>query len=364
MTPHRPCYRVPASRSASLVVAILSAWLIVAPPADARQADYTAGVVEASMQRFIQHPDEVFESLRTIGPDELETIVVSDGAGGTRSVEVVALATLTSYLVPYENAAPLDRYTVDSRGFYRSNIWTTLAGAAAEYYLRNGLPLDGSDAVAARMLQSLGMEPSSEAMVLTFYVEPRFVTRPSFAPAIEEAIVPDWNGTSYEFTLTPSSPSTEFMGFAPTVLKNGQWQRPFTVFPGPRAYPSWLEAWSSMSYDLEADRAFPYTGLGWTWNWSDDPSLRGFAISEFLVSGDAEFWFGSLATPRQVLEGVATRLGDLDVDGTISASDLAILLGLWNEIDPSIGDLDRDGVIGPGDVAIMFQRWGPLANLL
>jgi hypothetical protein len=65
-----------------------------------------------------------------------------------------------------------------------------------------------------------------------------------------------------------------------------------------------------------------------------------------------------------VLEGVATRLGDLDVDGTISASDLAILLGLWNEIDPSIGDLDRNGVIGPGDVAIMFQRWGPLANLL
>ena len=335
---------------------------VIVGTADARQDDYVAQIVAASKQRLIEHPPEVFASLRVIGPGDLETIVVEDGSGGTRSVEVVRLATLTDYLTPYENAQTFDAFTVDSRGYWRSNIWTTVAGDAAAYYLRNGLPIDGPDAIDDRVLQSLGMQTGSGFMVLTFYVEPRFVTRPSFSPSIEQAIPPAWNGASYEFTFTPSAPAAEFRGFAPTVLENGQWQRPFTMFDGPRAYSSWLDAWSAMSYDLDADREFPFTGLGWTWNWSPDAALRGFALSEFVVSGDAEFWFGSLVSPQQAVENAAVAFGDLNFDGVVSGRDLSILLGIWGEVDPPLGDLDHDGVIDQGDVETMFKRWGPLAD--
>jgi hypothetical protein len=48
-------------------------------------------------------------------------------------------------------------------------------------------------------------------------------------------------------------------------------------------------------------------------------------------------------------------LGDLDCDGSVNASDLAILLGGWNL--PGAGDLDRDGAVGPPDLAILLGAW-------
>lgn len=78
---------------------------------------------------------------------------------------------------------------------------------------------------------------------------------------------------------------------------NGIYQRPFTSFEGPESYAAWMNAWSAVSYDLSGDRAFPFTGLGWTWNWNPDPNLNGFALSEFIVSGGAEIYFDSLQAP-------------------------------------------------------------------
>ena len=50
-------------------------------------------------------------------------------------------------------------------------------------------------------------------------------------------------------------------------------------------------------YNSSGGRAFPYTALGWTWNWNPDPGLNGFALSEFLVSAGAEYYFDSLLQP-------------------------------------------------------------------
>jgi hypothetical protein len=49
--------------------------------------------------------------------------------------------------------------------------------------------------------------------------------------------------------------------------------------------------------------------------------------------------------------------GDLDLDGLVDASDLAILLSNWARTDARIedGDLDRDGVVGAADLAIMLE---------
>ena len=47
---------------------------------------------------------------------------------------------------------------------------------------------------------------------------------------------------------------------------------------------------------------------------------------------------------------------DLNCDGLIDASDLAILLGAWGSTGP--GDLDGDGTVGAADLAILLGAWG------
>ena len=48
--------------------------------------------------------------------------------------------------------------------------------------------------------------------------------------------------------------------------------------------------------------------------------------------------------------------GDLDCDGEVGSSDLAILLGAWGE-SPHLADLDADGIVGPIDLAILLAVW-------
>lgn len=47
---------------------------------------------------------------------------------------------------------------------------------------------------------------------------------------------------------------------------------------------------------------------------------------------------------------------DLDDDGVVGASDLAILLAAWGGTGPA--DLDRDGTVGASDLAILLAAWG------
>ena len=49
--------------------------------------------------------------------------------------------------------------------------------------------------------------------------------------------------------------------------------------------------------------------------------------------------------------------GDLDLNGSVDMSDVALLLGCIGEPPVSgIGDLDADGVIGLSDVAALLAR--------
>lgn len=46
---------------------------------------------------------------------------------------------------------------------------------------------------------------------------------------------------------------------------------------------------------------------------------------------------------------------DLDLDGSVGASDLAVLLGAWGT--PGPGDFDASGVVEAGDLAILLGSW-------
>lgn len=49
-------------------------------------------------------------------------------------------------------------------------------------------------------------------------------------------------------------------------------------------------------------------------------------------------------------------LGDLDGDGTVNATDLAMLIGAWGSTTGD-ADLDADGVVGPADLAMLLGAW-------
>lgn len=53
---------------------------------------------------------------------------------------------------------------------------------------------------------------------------------------------------------------------------------------------------------------------------------------------------------------ICEPLADLDGDGVVGATDLAILLAAWGS--RGLGDLDGDGIVGAGDLAILMASWG------
>lgn len=53
---------------------------------------------------------------------------------------------------------------------------------------------------------------------------------------------------------------------------------------------------------------------------------------------------------------------DLNGDGSVGASDLAILLGSWGPCADCSADLNADGAVGPFDLATLLATWGPCAG--
>jgi subtilisin family serine protease len=52
----------------------------------------------------------------------------------------------------------------------------------------------------------------------------------------------------------------------------------------------------------------------------------------------------------------ARHPGDLDRNGMVNATDLAMLLSRWGDVGPT-GDLDGDGLVGASDLAILLADW-------
>lgn len=60
-----------------------------------------------------------------------------------------------------------------------------------------------------------------------------------------------------------------------------------------------------------------------------------------------------------VEEVVAPCPPDLNIDGNVSAADLALLLGSWGPCAGCIADLDDDGSVTAADLAQLLGSWGP-----
>lgn len=50
--------------------------------------------------------------------------------------------------------------------------------------------------------------------------------------------------------------------------------------------------------------------------------------------------------------------GDINLDGIVDASDIALLLGAWGTADQA-SDIDGDGIVAAADLATLLSGWGP-----
>jgi hypothetical protein len=74
------------------------------------------------------------------------------------------------------------------------------------------------------------------------------------------------------------------------------------------------------------------------------------------ISGDAA-GKRSAARAFALFAGLA-RSPDIDADGSVGPTDLALLLGAWGGGATSGCDLNGDGTVGPADLAILLGNWG------
>ena len=59
-----------------------------------------------------------------------------------------------------------------------------------------------------------------------------------------------------------------------------------------------------------------------------------------------------------VLDACETKLGDLNLNGTIDQQDVNILVGWWGIANPLYGDLNNDNVVDAIDLGIILGRFG------
>jgi hypothetical protein len=93
-------------------------------------------------------------------------------------------------------------------------------------------------------------------------------------------------------------------------------------------------------------------------------TYAGFPLTQNLVAGQTYYiCVGAYSATTSVQgllnisgpEGVACP-ADLDGDGTVSGSDLGLLLGNWG--GSGIGDLDGDGNVSGSDLGLLLGAWG------
>ncbi len=98
-------------------------------------------------------------------------------------------------------------------------------------------------------------------------------------------------------------------------------------------------------------------GSGWTRMESGDPDLtkvHGLEVHADTWGYGFTLWMDGLGFEPNPLPPIP---GDLDGDGHVGPTDLAILLGAWGTADPA-ADFDGNGTVGAADLAILLGYWG------
>jgi hypothetical protein len=138
---------------------------------------------------------------------------------------------------------------------------------------------------------------------------------------------------------------------------------PATAFSDPNGFPIpyvWsvgtitIDATPPPSPDLDGDGAVGASDLAiLLGDWGACPTLPPDLDSDGTVgASDLAILLGSW--------GNAGDPADFNNDGLVGAQDLANLLGEWGGTTPPCGDLDEDGLVTASDLAVLLGAWGAL----
>ena len=185
------------------------------------------------------------------------------------------------------------------------------------------------------------------------------------------------------------------VGYTATANGNGTWRYEFAVqnlnsdrsgrsFSVP--VPAGVTITNAGFKDINYHSGDPYDPTDWsvavsggaiTWSggvYASNPNsnaLRFATLYNFWFDADRApaaatgsiglFKPGSAGDPSSasvaiVAPGAPSNPSDLDGDGSVSAADLAILLGQWGGAGSA--DIDGSGSVGPQDLAILLGAWG------
>ena len=146
-------------------------------------------------------------------------------------------------------------------------IWVTVSGEASEFARGTGL---SGEALTFRMKELIGLPPDAdEEYWVEFSVRPEDLFRPSADP--------DPSDSEAELDF-PSAPELSVSA----------------------AYREWFAGNEQASYVL-ARWGYPWTRLGYTYNWSEDGGKVG--LSEFIIRPGAKVVVTRVATNEEYLEG-------------------------------------------------------------
>ena len=89
--------------------------------------------------------------------------------------------------------------------------------------------------------------------------------------------------------------------------------------------------------------------------------LRDANVTNSTGQTAYDLWVGAgksapVAMDSAVIAVTPANPADLNGDGSVNASDLAILLGNWG--GAGAGDINGSGTVDAGDLAILLSNWG------
>ena len=165
--------------------------------------------------------------------------------------------------------------------------WVTAAPFLQRFC--RSLHLSG-DALRLRVSQRLGLPPNSQNdAIVQMWVDPKIFFRPCADPEVTD-------GECQVNLLTGNTPNPEACPWIDSA--EGQTSKAFTQVS--TDHLNWMCGWWKQAYNGDVQKSFPWTALGYTYDWGNPRSIQG--ESEFVIPQNSTMVIESV-TPLDVYCG-------------------------------------------------------------
>jgi hypothetical protein len=167
----------------------------------------------------------------------------------------------------------------------RKSLWVTVVPEMRNFFSRK-IFKDAKQCPPSveRVGQVLGLNPNAQGEIFVeMWVEPKYLFRPSADPAVtdhEAEIAAQIPGNNWFF---PSDPNPFMTINNENLFKDGQWTKPVT-------FKEWYIHRAETIYKSDPDvcNPYPWTRLGYTYDWGEPHRPKHEGLSEFVLRIDPD----------------------------------------------------------------------------